>query len=317
MMCPRFLFVCVCLAIALLGAACASQNPQSPQTPPTSPPPESSQTEGEEGPASAQEAESPSSERPATSTDAGNPSSGHTTSETPEASSPTSEGWDVPRGQNEVGSEAGTRASGTQSAPVLEQPRNAAVGHGATNPVPGVSAGAESEPTGEGSIPETPTADEQAAALDGELDRALEDFDGVLLDEQEMLEERPAIQAGGTGSSSGSGREAGGRAGRGGEGDGPTGSSGNSTGGGEAPAEQSGGPDSGGMAGGAGAGGAEGTGTGERVPTDVGDGSDDDIVARQLREAAMNEEDAELRERLCDEYRAYKASIESGSGGES
>lgn len=45
----------------------------------------------------------------------------------------------------------------------------------------------------------------------------------------------------------------------------------------------------------------------DRVPADVGDGSDDDIVARQLREAAMKEEDPELRERLWDEYRAYKA----------
>jgi hypothetical protein len=44
----------------------------------------------------------------------------------------------------------------------------------------------------------------------------------------------------------------------------------------------------------------------ERVPPDVGDGSDDDIVARQLREAAMKEEDPELREKLWDEYRAYK-----------
>ena len=43
-----------------------------------------------------------------------------------------------------------------------------------------------------------------------------------------------------------------------------------------------------------------------RIPNDVGDGRDDDIVARQLREAAMKEEDPELREKLWDEYRAYK-----------
>ena len=45
-----------------------------------------------------------------------------------------------------------------------------------------------------------------------------------------------------------------------------------------------------------------------RVPEDVGDGSDDDIVARQLREAAMKEDDPELREKLWDEYRRYKQS---------
>jgi hypothetical protein len=38
----------------------------------------------------------------------------------------------------------------------------------------------------------------------------------------------------------------------------------------------------------------------------VGDGSDDDIVARQLREAAMSEDDPELREKLWQEYREYK-----------
>lgn len=41
-------------------------------------------------------------------------------------------------------------------------------------------------------------------------------------------------------------------------------------------------------------------------PDDVGDGQDDDIVARQLREAAEAETDPELREKLWEEYRAYK-----------
>ena len=42
------------------------------------------------------------------------------------------------------------------------------------------------------------------------------------------------------------------------------------------------------------------------VPADIPDGSDDDIVARQLREAAMKEKDPELRARLWEEYRQYK-----------
>ena len=45
----------------------------------------------------------------------------------------------------------------------------------------------------------------------------------------------------------------------------------------------------------------------------MGDGSDDDIVARQLREAAMKEEDPVLREKLWEEYRAYKQGIKKGS----
>lgn len=41
-------------------------------------------------------------------------------------------------------------------------------------------------------------------------------------------------------------------------------------------------------------------------PEDIPSGEDDDIVARQIREAALNEPDPELREKLWDEYRRYK-----------
>jgi hypothetical protein len=41
------------------------------------------------------------------------------------------------------------------------------------------------------------------------------------------------------------------------------------------------------------------------VPEDIPSGRDDDVVARQLREAAMREPDPELREKLWDEYRNY------------
>lgn len=40
-------------------------------------------------------------------------------------------------------------------------------------------------------------------------------------------------------------------------------------------------------------------------PSDIPSGRDDDVVARQLREAAMAESDPELREALWDEYRNY------------
>ena len=39
-----------------------------------------------------------------------------------------------------------------------------------------------------------------------------------------------------------------------------------------------------------------------------GDGNDDGVVARQLREAAEGESDPILRQKLWDEYRKYKAS---------
>lgn len=41
------------------------------------------------------------------------------------------------------------------------------------------------------------------------------------------------------------------------------------------------------------------------IPEDIPSGNDDDVVARQLREAAMREPDPELREKLWDEYRQY------------
>jgi hypothetical protein len=49
------------------------------------------------------------------------------------------------------------------------------------------------------------------------------------------------------------------------------------------------------------------------VPADVGDGKNDDVVARQLREAATNEKDPAIREKLWEEYREYKKG--TGKGG--
>ena len=81
------------------------------------------------------------------------------------------------------------------------------------------------------------------------------------------------------------------------EGDGPGGSGGPQTGG------QGGSGSAGGAVGGSGGQGAS------TAPADVGSGSDDDIVARQLREAAESETDPALREKLWDEYRQYKRSL--------
>jgi hypothetical protein len=43
----------------------------------------------------------------------------------------------------------------------------------------------------------------------------------------------------------------------------------------------------------------------EKTPEDIAVTVDDDIIARQLREAALAEQDPELRERLWEEYRKY------------
>jgi hypothetical protein len=147
------------------------------------------------------------------------------------------------------------------------------------------------------------TPEEQRAALDGRLRVALGEFDEMLLGQQQDLEEKQRqdpVQGredpGRAGGSGGGGMQ--GERGGAGEGEAAGGSDDNSRGGG--------GPEGDNRATG-GAAGQEG-GNDPRVPPDIGDGRDDDIVARQLREAAVKEQDPELRERLWDEYREYKKS---------
>ena len=48
-------------------------------------------------------------------------------------------------------------------------------------------------------------------------------------------------------------------------------------------------------------------GGGDNVPENIPDGQDDDIVAQQLREAAMSESDPELQAKLWEEYARYKS----------
>ena len=47
----------------------------------------------------------------------------------------------------------------------------------------------------------------------------------------------------------------------------------------------------------------------ETAPADIPEGSDDDLVARQLREAAEKEPDPELKRKLWEEYRRYKEGL--------
>jgi hypothetical protein len=152
------------------------------------------------------------------------------------------------------------------------------------------------------------TSEERAAELDRQLGRALEEFDGLLLEEQRRLAEEAGAApagsapgggaAGGAGSSSGELSEAA-------DGQGARAVDGSN----ETPV----GPESGTQSGAAG-GAAGGGDASPRVPPDVGDGNDDDIIARQLREAAMEEQDPELREKLWDEYRRYKESLQDSNG---
>ena len=175
------------------------------------------------------------------------------------------------------------------------------------------------------------TDDEKIALLDAELRSSLSEFDEQLLREQKELAEKsrsastgassdkPAPGDGASGTSADgegegekTGGEAGGESGKSGS-ESATGSSGS-----EGESEQQGEAGEQGGASGEGtegdeqvasAGGASDSGRhagNTSTPPDIPDGKDDDIVARQLREAAENEQDPALREKLWEEYRKYK-----------
>ncbi len=171
------------------------------------------------------------------------------------------------------------------------------------------------------------TDDEKIALLDAELGSSLSEFDEKLLREQkELAEKSRSVSASGSGEQPERGEGASGKAGDGeGEGEkaaGEAGESGSESAaggaGGDAESEQqaesgqqsgTGGEGAEGNEQVASAGGASGDGrhAGKTpTPADIPDGKDDDIVARQLREAAENEQDPELREKLWEEYRKYK-----------
>ena len=178
--------------------------------------------------------------------------------------------------ENRPGQGSGTEASG-------QQQQNAGPGQqgqSASGPNAGAQAGAAGTQAG--------TADERRQALGRELDQGLAEFDRVILSEQQANRER-ADQGGYAGSLD----------------DFPAD--------GESAQESAGPPlqtalaDSGPAS-------IKGEGniptrSHSNVPPDLADASGDDIIARQLREAAMKEQDPELREKLWDEYRKYKRDL--------
>jgi hypothetical protein len=139
------------------------------------------------------------------------------------------------------------------------------------------------------------TVDEQIAVLDAELFTGLGEFDEMLLREQERVRAAaPMTDAAGGGGGAGDAGSAEGAEGT----DGAVGAEGTD---GESGAESVDGND------GARAGtGARRQGRSQGTPPDIPDGSDDDVVARQLREAAEKETDPELKKKLWEEYRKYK-----------
>ncbi len=181
----------------------------------------------------------------------------------------------------------------------------AAGGGGGMQPLPSIGGSSTSRGNADGPM----TRGEQVAVLDGALGRAYEDFDGFILAERARAQ-RESDELGAD--PSGLYDDAGG----GGDGDSTFGLAGVITSGAIEGGQGSGGrPEvaggGGSQSGGSGGsvGGPQGGEAGEQgefpIPDDIPSGRDDDVVARQIREAAMNEPDPELREALWDEYRRY------------
>lgn len=152
------------------------------------------------------------------------------------------------------------------------------------------------------------TRGEQVAILDAELNAGLGEYDERLLREQERVKAATPLPdeisgGGGGGQGGGDGDGDGNGDGSGEEGaDAEAGSDASGSGAGAAGGDQTS-PGSASRGAGAG-GGAQRSGSG--TPPDIPDGSDDDVVARQLREAAEKETDPELKKKLWEEYRKYK-----------
>jgi hypothetical protein len=158
-----------------------------------------------------------------------------------------------------------------------------------------------------------PGGEDRRAAIDRRLDETFGAFDAAVRATQEQIaRERAAqeAQGGANGTAESSGEAASDDVngeGEGGAGSGTRGgleSVGTGSGGTEAEGDGNAG-DGAEKGGGTGTGGSTGSGPRE-IPPDIPDGSDDDVVARQIREAAMKETDPELRAALWEEYRKYK-----------
>ena len=150
--------------------------------------------------------------------------------------------------------------------------------------------------SGRGSGPGVLTSGEQVAILDGELERGMGEFDAMILEQQtarrraqrEQGRQEPVQTASAGGVIAGQGGKEGGQ----------EGGFGRATGGGSYSV--------GGGMGGVGAGRIPPDTAKYPPPADIPSGNDDDVVARQLREAAMREADPAVREKLWAEYRKYK-----------
>jgi len=200
------------------------------------------------------------------------------------------------------GSSSGTQGAGTDVAGTTGQSGSAA-GSQSGSGAAGIDYGSGDDPfAGLGKPGNGPmTTADRRAVLDARLEESYAVFDGMIIGEREKAQNE-ANAAG----SDVMGTGAGGEGGAGG--DGASGDGGGLPGSVIVASGPAGATGGGYLPGGAAARQGEYSNQNQPsfpVPDDIPGGNDDDVVARQLREAATHEPDPELREKLWDEYRKY------------
>jgi len=272
---PRWLAVAL---VTLLLAACATPPEPTPATPPEPPPPPPSTVEVE-----------PLKRHPPPQPVAGGPQQGE---QQTKGEVETQEGSEASASAEAASSDATNTAEqkgGAQAANDMSKPQSASAASAV-----GESAAAADPASG---------ATGQRPSLDGQLEQELSKFDEALLADQQNLalrREQAHADGGGIGGEDqwpegyGEGGEDSGTRGTAGEdGDREEGEAQGQRGGIARTSERR----------------ADGT-----RREDIPDGRDDDIVARQLREAAERETDPELKAKLWEEYRDYKKSASRQAG---
>lgn len=163
------------------------------------------------------------------------------------------------------------------------------------NDAAGTGAGAAPDPGSMGkSAGPALTEAEKKQILNHELEQKFAEFDKLMMSEREAVA-RQSNESGGSGGGEGNGGGQGGQGGQGGD-EGPQETAMSGSGAESTTSSRSSG--------------VPGTGHSDipvEIPADIGSPQGDDIIARQLREAAMKEQDPALREKLWNEYRKYKS----------
>ncbi len=307
----RFRAATLAMICGMIAACATPPSPSSP--PPTTPPPseppaqtearelqeQTSQASGTTAPSDPSSAQTPQSADSDAAAEP-QPSAERAIPQPPAAASPDVEITDIPLDedgnpiiqpatrQRSTAGAAAPESAGGGGAPTPAGGRDSAAGSSTGGSVPGGSEAAGAAIN----VGSAATAAERSATLEQDLKAKLAEFDELMRKAREEAEREQASGGAMAGAMGGSGarREVSSETGAGGR-------SARSSGLGNTP---------------------DTSGTNQAgiyrpapgpVPADVPDARDDDIVARQLREAATRETDPALREKLWQEYRKYKTGI--------